>query len=119
MLWRAVDFLMMECSLKFLVAPHNARLDDLLRMEQAIDSEPSRSRRGAAPLARCMLRSELEVVTEAVRSVRACAVDTRAVSTMRAYRAGLALMPAGHTTMPGLNQLYLLHSLAFYARQLA
>jgi hypothetical protein len=112
--WRAVDFLMMECSLKFLVSPANAQLDDLLVMEQVLEPALTGHEIDTAPLEKCMLPQALEVVAQAVSAVRRCALDTAAVSGPSEYRPGLALMTAGHSTMPGLNQLFLLHSLAFH-----
>lgn len=113
--WRAVDFLMMECSLKFLATPPNAQLDDLVRMEAAIDAPDNDQ--CSAVLEGSMLRTQLDVVATAVRAVRECALATSAVSDTATYRAALALMTAGHSTMPGLNQLCLLHSLAYITRR--
>jgi len=114
--WPAIDFLMMECSLKFVVSPPHATLEDLIRMETIIDTEWERRVPRTASLQRELLGAELETIAAAVIEVRRCARDLQAVENFAQYRHGLILLTAALATLPSLiNRVYLFHSLAYYA----
>jgi len=116
--WRAVDFLMMECSLKFLVAPPHAVLGDLLAMETVLEPALLGDDIDITPLSNAILGDRLCQTAAAVAGIRQAALATAAVRDAHQYRSGLLLMTAGHSTMPGgLNQVFLLHSLGHHVRE--
>ena len=114
--WRAIDFLMLECSLKFLVSPENARIEDLLGLEQELDSpSPAWDEFEAIRV----YGRELAKVGACVERVRCCALESEAVRNESAYRHGLVALTAGLTSLPyGLNGLFVLHSLAYHTKRL-
>jgi hypothetical protein len=109
--WRAIDFLMLECSLKFLVAPRTD-LRDLLDLEILIEDAPDRL---SETFDARIYGAELAEVGAAVTQVRECALQAGAVSSFDQYRRGLTVLTAGLASMPGLNRVFLLHSLAHHA----
>jgi hypothetical protein len=111
--WRAVDFLMMECSLKFLVTPAHAQLDDLLLMERGLENVFGASSANI-DLSRLMYGHELIKVAAGVEMVRRCAFELGAAADAELYRQGLVLLTAGLASVPGMNQAYLFHSLAHH-----
>lgn len=118
--WKGIDFLMMECSLKFAASPPHAALDDLLQLDAIIDGQAECSRSADYDLfADCMYGSELETIAHAVRAVRDCAISLRATRDIEQYRLGLTVLMAGLLAMPSLlNRVYMFHSLANHCKQL-
>jgi hypothetical protein len=112
--WRAVDFLMMECSLKFLVTPAHAQLDDLLLMERSLERVFGTPGTELIDLSRLMYGNELVKVAAGVEMVRRCAFELGAAADADLYRQGLVLLTAGLASVPGMNQAYLFHSLAYH-----
>ncbi|MEO6503895.1 MAG: phosphotransferase [Jatrophihabitantaceae bacterium] len=121
--WRAIDFLMMESSLKYLVAPRSAHITDLLEMDQVIDGHSW----GAQPdvdaidrwSAKRMFGKTLALVTSAVVETRRHAALSGAVLSAEQYRKGLALLGAGLTSMPPkINLALVLASTAYQVKQL-
>jgi hypothetical protein len=115
--WRAVDFLMLECSLKFLAAPSDALLDDLLALERSLESVLGGGEFEWADLGGRVHGDELAVVGAAVEEIRRCALESGAVTDAPQYRLGLAAMTAGLASIPqGINRVFLFHSLALHTR---
>ncbi|MDA0183286.1 hypothetical protein OJ997_23445 [Solirubrobacter phytolaccae] len=118
--WRAVDFLMLECSLKFLVTPANARLVDLLRMETALEPALVGDAVDTASLQALIHGRELAVVAAAVGAIRRAALDAGAVTDASQYRRGLVALTAGLASLPDkINRVFLLHSLATHVKKAA
>jgi hypothetical protein len=110
--WRAVDFLMMECSLKFLVTPRYADIDDLLEIDQVVTND-------GGWLTPPFYGTELRKIAECVRLIRRLALELGAVEDSSHYLKGLTLLTAGLTSMPyRINHIYMLHSLGALKRQL-
>jgi len=117
--WRAVDFLMLECSLKFLVTPPTARLDDLLLVEALLEEAVS-----VWPfdewnrLVTFIHGHELAKIGAAVQAVRSCALASGAVADAEQYRRGLIALTAGLASLRReINRVFLLHSLAYHVGQ--
>lgn len=119
--WRAVDFLMMECSLKFLVSPAHARLEDLLCIERQLEPTLAGEDVDLAPLRRLIYGAQLSNVAAATASVRRNAFESGAVTGPEQYRRGLVALTAGLASIKNddFNRVFLLHSLAFHAREAA
>jgi hypothetical protein len=102
--WRAIDFLMLESSLKFLVAPRSARMTDLLQMERFVAEHPfgePPDQQAIEKWASALLFGDLiGRVTGAVLATRHQALACQAVDNERSYLSGLALLGAGLTSMP-------------------
>ena len=85
--WRAVDFLMLECSLKFLVSPPTARLEDLLLVESLLErAVGSWSFDDWNQLVPRVHGRDLAKIGAAVQAVRSCAVSSGAVVDAEQYR---------------------------------
>lgn len=115
--WRAVDFLMMECSLKFVCAPFDAEVDDLCELEALLDAEVT-SDDLALWAENTPFGREIAPAAAGVAVVRRLALDSGAVADFTQYRRGLAILTSALATRPGLNRLYLLYSLAHQVREL-
>ncbi len=112
--WRALDFLMLECSLKFLVSPAHARLRDLLEIDEVAEPALQRKTPRLASLRSRLLGRELEKIAAGVAEVRRQALLTGAVTDGDQYRRGLVLMTAGLADLPEpINRLFLFHSLGW------
>lgn len=116
--WRAVDFLMMECSLKFLVAPAHARLEDLLFLERQLEPTLAGATADLAPLETLIYGAQLSNIGAATEAVRRNAFAAAAVTSSEQYRRGLVALTAGLASIRNdeFNRVFLLHSLAFHAQ---
>lgn len=113
--WSAIDFLMLECSLKFVASPPHARLEDLLLLERVIDRHASRRSSSMTELRQALLGKNLAATAAAVIEVRRSALTLQTVADEEQYRRGLVLLTAALATLPALiNRVYLFHSLAYY-----
>lgn len=112
--WRAVDFIVMECALKFAVSPPNARLDDLLTIETLVERQwVSDALISCESLQQCMHGRDLEKIAAAICAVRRCARDLGAISDPTIYRYGLVYFTAALATIESvINRVFLFHSLA-------
>lgn len=116
--WKAVDFLMMECSLKFIVAPRDAQVEDLVKMERFLDGKDDIDPADFEQLGLCVYGQNLQVFASAVNEVRRQARKCRAVRDFDQYRRGLIILTACLSTFPEFNRNFLAHSLAFHVAQL-
>lgn len=115
--WRAVDFLMLECSLKFLATPPDALLDDLLDLERHLEPSLAGGTFDWDSLGDLVRGDELAVTGAAIEEVRRCALGSGAVVDADQYRLGLAGMTAGLASIrEHINRVYLVHSLALHTR---
>lgn len=114
--WRAIDFLMLECSLKFLVSPAHAPLDDLLGVDARL-GPPDDPRIDEIDFASLLYGNSLEKIARGVGVVRKAAFECGAVSDPYEYLDGLLLLTAGLSSLPtGINRAYLLHALGLHCR---
>jgi hypothetical protein len=112
--WGAIDFLMLECSLKFVASPPHARLEDLLRLDAFVDKHWRSEEVDLDELARAILGKHLATVAAAIMQVRRCAFEHKAAADFDQYRRGLAVLTAALATLPTLlNRVFLFHSLAY------
>lgn len=117
--WKVIDFVMMECSLKFACTPPHAQLADLLMLDRLLDANHN----GLLDADYGELRgrihgSNLASVASAVHVIRSCALSLGAVADIEQYRCGLIILMASLATIPTLiNRVYLLHSLAYHIKK--
>jgi hypothetical protein len=118
--WKAIDFLMMECSLKFVASPPCARLEDLLRIDELLEEKAfGELSVDFSSLSRAMHGAELVAIAAAVSAVRHCAVKLKAVDDVMQYRTGLISLMAGLTSLPTLiNRVFLFHDLAYHIQKI-
>jgi hypothetical protein len=116
--WRAVDFLMLECSLKFLVAPNDAGVSDLLELERLIDSETSKDPKFES-LDNRICGAELRIIASAVRKIRELALAGSAVHNLDQFRRGLIALSATLGGFPQLHRSFLVHSICYHASRLS
>lgn len=118
--WRAIDFLMMECSLKFVVSPPHAEASDLLFLEAVLEemwtkTKPQRLRQ----LAGAINGKSLVKIAKAIGYVRRRALACGAVESSAQYRRGLILLTAGLSSLPKLiNRLFLFQSICYHLHKI-
>jgi hypothetical protein len=115
--WRAVDFLMMECSLKFLVSPPHARIEDLILLEKTLEQcwDCEIENINWSNLDNSIHGKDLIKIASAIGAVRRCAKELGAIQSNKQYRLGLILLTAGLTSMPKLiNRVFMFHSLSYH-----
>jgi len=113
--WRAVDFLVMECALKFAATPPHAILDDLILMDNVVEGGNWGDQDGIdlEPLGQCLYGDDLQKIAAAVCVVRRCALSLGAVRRAEDYRSGLIFITAGMAGIGSLlNRPFIFHSLA-------
>ncbi len=115
--WKAVDFLMLECSLKFLVAPLDARDEDLVEMESLIEDSHAATTDFELLLDK-LHGNQLRVFAAALSEIRKQALTRQAIRDMEQYRRGLIVLMACLARFPKLNRTFLAHSLAFHAARI-
>jgi tRNA A-37 threonylcarbamoyl transferase component Bud32 len=114
--WKAIDFLMLECSLKFLVAPMNARQRDLLVLEELIDF--------GIPDGACIKHDahiyghELKTITAAINKIRRICEEREYIANHADYLRGLVALTGCLASLPLLNRRFLINSLAYNMRKL-
>jgi hypothetical protein len=115
--WKAVDFLMMECSLKLLVVPVECRLEDLVRVETLVEAGAEFDQR-MTELDHCPYANYLHVFGAALAAVRQQARSLAATVDFEQYRRGLIVLMSCLGTYPDLNRNFLAHSLAYHVSKL-
>ena len=117
--WRAIDFLMMECSLKFVVSPPHAAMDDLLRLEQVLDESWTEKRpKSMRQLTQVLNGQALVKIAGAIGYVRRRALACEAVESADQYRRGLILLTAGLSSLPKqINRAFLFQSLCYHLQK--
>jgi putative drug exporter of the RND superfamily len=117
--WRALDFLSLECALKFDLFVRHVEPAALMRLEQALEQHgpDDRPRDLLAALASVPHGRRLAAAAACVATVRRAAVECGAVSDVAQYRRGLALMTAGMLADPAdRNLAFVVRSLAHHVR---
>lgn len=115
--WKAVDFLMLECSLKLLVVPAECRVEDLMYLESILETSSAAEEHFPELKDRPYARY-LRIFASAVSAVRKQALVWKAVSDFDQYRRGLIILMSCLGTYPGLNRNLLAHSLAYHVSKL-
>jgi hypothetical protein len=115
--WKAVDFLMLECSLKLLVIPVECRLEDLVWVETLVEAgigiDQCLSELDHRPYAKY-----LRIFAAALAAVRQQALAWTAATDFEQYRRGLIVLMSCLGTYPDLNRNFLAHSLAYHVSKL-
>ena len=117
--WRALDFLSLECALKFDLCVQHVDAAALMRLEQALESHRAddRPRDLVTALAAAPCGRRLAATAACVATVRRAAVECGAVADAAQYRRGLALMTAGMLAAPAERNLaFVVRSLAHHVR---
>lgn len=119
--WRAVDFLMLECSVKFLVAPQHVDVEYLIEIDRLLDRKPDIEpddvgrHFASAPYGR-----RLATAAVAVATIRRLAAEAGAVTESDQYERGLVTMTTGLLTLPGhVNRPYLVRTIAYHLKNLS
>lgn len=111
--WRAIDFLMMEASLKFMAVPARAALTDLLEMDELIESATEDLEDDGRWDERILFGSALSKIGRCVMEVRKLTLELGAVRDMEQYRRGFSALTYGLCSVPrGINHPYMVASLA-------
>lgn len=116
--WKALDFLMLECSLKFLVVPAECRLEDLVHLEALIETGTRADQRWLELEDRPYTRY-LQILAAALGAIRGQAIAWKAVTDFEQYRRGLIVLMSCLGSYPGLNRNFLAHSLAYHVSKLS
>ena len=114
--WKAIDFLMLECSLKLLVVPAECRVEDLVYIETIMENGISDQH--YPELSDRPYSQDLRIFASAINMVRAQALLWKAVTDFEQYRRGLIVLMSCLGTYPGLNRNFLAHSLAYHVSRL-
>jgi SAM-dependent methyltransferase len=111
--WRAIDYLWLECSLKFVVASPYARLGDLLGMEEKLDKAWGDDKPFDTSVFDGLLEGvSLKKIAAGIDVIRKNARAHVSGLNLSDYRKGLIGMMSALTTFPQLNRPYLIHSMA-------
>lgn len=111
--WRAIDYLWLECSLKYVVSSPYARLEDLDVMDALIDdSWDNDAEINTAALDGRMYAASLKKIAAGVAAIRRRARSRVAALSLNDYRKGIITMSCALTSVPKLNRTYLIHSIA-------
>jgi serine/threonine protein kinase len=117
--WRLVDFLMMECSLKYLVSPPHSPMDGLLKIDQLLDSNWGNTDFSVFnDLSDFIHGSDLIKIASSIHEVRLCALKLSVVKSIKEYRIGLIPFIAALASIPTqINRVFLFHSLAYHIKE--
>lgn len=117
--WRCVDFLMLECSMKFLVTPLQAEMSDVVEIEHAVDeSILSNDRLVFGNLKNRTYGVELQKIATGIHAIRKSAIDLGAATNLRQYKKGLAMMTGCLISISHLNTMFMFRSLAHLTNEL-
>ena len=116
--WKAIDFLMLECSLKFLVIPVECRLEDLVYLEGLIEKSAGVDQHWRELNNRPYGRY-LRILAASLAAIREQALAWKAVAEFEQYRRGLIVLMSCLGTYPDLNRNFLAHSLAYHVSKLS
>jgi hypothetical protein len=115
--WRAIDYLWLECSLKFVVASPYTDIEDVLMVEEIVDDTwLSGTSIDTSLLEDRLLSGDLKKIAAGVGLIREKVCSELSDLTLTDYRKGLIAMSYALTTFPTLNLVYLTHSLARNAK---
>lgn len=114
--WKAIDFLMLECSIKFLVIPQSARQKDLLILEQLVELDVGHLR--LQELSELLYGCLLYKTARAIRRLRELCLNFGYVTDMNHYRQGLVVLTSCLSGYPRLNRRFLLNSLCLHISKL-
>jgi SAM-dependent methyltransferase len=110
--WKAVDFIWLECSLKYVVCTPSVGINSYLKAEDLIDTFWGREE--------SLDYSELEVmvqghaISKIIAGINAIRTNIKALgilSDINEYRKGLILMTYSLLSLPKINKIYLIHSM--------
>ncbi len=111
--WRAVDYVWLECSLKFVVCSPYAQIDDLLFLDDALDNAWQTGGDIDVGLFGDKIHGEsLAKIAAGISVIRRFAREQTPSLDLNAYRKVLTLMSYSLTTFPQLNRVYLVQSIA-------
>jgi 2-polyprenyl-3-methyl-5-hydroxy-6-metoxy-1,4-benzoquinol methylase len=111
--WRAIDYIWLECSLKFVVSSPYAILEDLLEMDKLLDDAwNNKSEINTTLFDGKMHAANLKKIASGVSFIRQHARTHLPTLSLQDYRKGLVAMSYALTTVPKLNRTYLIHSIA-------
>lgn len=109
-----LDFVMLECSLKFLVIPHQACFSDLLSVERMLLEVAT----GGGPLDTIPYATEIANVIRGIDCIRNIAINDFKIS-FSDYKKALFMLTWALKTHPGLNRPYMIGSLCLLSEQLS
>ncbi len=117
--WRVVDYIWLECSLKYVVCSPYAQIDDLLLLDDSLD-EAWRSGIDLDPklFEGKIHSSSLSKIAAGISVIRRYARDQIPSLELDAYLKAMMLMSYSLTTFPQLNRVHLLQAIARYAARI-
>jgi SAM-dependent methyltransferase len=111
--WRAIDYLWLECSLKFVVSSPYIPLSELLAMEVAIDHEWANDEKmDLSQFDNALNGANIKKIALGVSTIRINAKKHLQSISLSDYKKGLVAMMYALTTFPQLNRVHLIHSIA-------
>jgi SAM-dependent methyltransferase len=111
--WQAVDFIWLECSLKFVVCCPYAKLKDLLYIEDLLDQHWGREDEiDYTDIMQRIHGKELACIVSGIATIRKNAQTRGVIKSFNEYQKGLIMMSYSLTTFPQLNRVFLFHSMA-------
>lgn len=117
--WRAIDYLWLECSLKFVVSSPYIPITEMLKMDEQLDSAWSSNNEFDHSLFDSSLHgNDLKKISQGILTIRRNVKKHISNIQLTDYLKGLVAMMYALTTFPQLNRVYLVHSLARIANAL-
>jgi SAM-dependent methyltransferase len=110
--WRAIDFIWLECSLKFVVCTPYAKLEDLIHLEDLLDEHWGREDEiNYDEILKLIHGNDLAKIVSGIAVIRMNAQKMKVIKNIKEYKKGLAMMAYSLTTFPKLNRVFLFHSI--------
>lgn len=110
--WQAIDFIWLECSLKFVVCTPYIKIDDFILVENMLNEYWGRENEIPYNKIQELYHGyEIAKVVSGIAAIRENARDLKVINNQQEYLKGLIIMTSSLSTFPQLNRGTLFHSL--------
>lgn len=110
--WQAIDFIWLECSLKFVVCTPYIRIEDFVMIENVLnDYWDNEANIPYAKIQSLYHGYEISKIVKGIATIRENARDFKVINNHKEYLKGLVIMTSSLSTFPQLNRGNLFHSL--------
>lgn len=110
--WQAVDFIWLECSLKFVVCTPYIRVKDFILIENLLNEFwENESSIPYEEIKQLYYGNDIAKIVKGIATIRENARDFNVISNQQEYLKGLIIMTSSLSTFPQLNRGNLFHSL--------